>query len=107
MTLTDKLIPYYVWFMYGFGTIGIIIGTINFGATITTLLTVKGIYIPAWVIVLISIIVIIICTATGYFFEKYSIWQRTISHQNQNVNPELLKLLKDIELIKKKLDIKD
>jgi hypothetical protein len=91
--------------MYGFGTIGVVIGTLNFGLMITTLMTVKGIYIPAWVIVVISGLVIICCTATGYYFEKYAIWKRTISHQNQNVNPELLKLLNDMELIKKKIGI--
>jgi len=107
MTITDKLVPYYVWFMYGFGTVGVVMGTLNFGVTIATLITVKGIYIPTWAIVIISGSVIAACTATGYYFEKYSIWKRAVSHQNQNVNPELLQISKDVKIIKEKLGIKE
>lgn len=101
----DKLIPYYVWFVYGFGTIGIGISTINFGMIILTYITVKNIFIPYWTIFIFSGMVILISTTVGYLFEKYKIWKRVISHQNQNVNPEIVEILENIKLINKKLGI--
>ena len=43
MTLTDRLVPFYVWFVLGFGIIAILIGIVNFGMNVVTMFTVKGI----------------------------------------------------------------
>ena len=100
MTLTDNLIPYYVWFVYGFGIVSILIGIVNFGMSLVTMITVKGIYIPLWMILVVAVLVIGFCTATGYFFEKYAIWSRITSHQNMNINPEIRQLCEDVRYIR-------
>lgn len=103
MTLTDKLIPYEVWFEYGFGKISLLIGIINFGMLFITMITVKGIYIPAWMIIIFTLIIIALCIIIGYFFEKYAIWNRITSHLNLRVNPEVKQMLQDTQDIKKEL----
>ena len=110
----DKLVPYYVWFFYGFAIVSVVMGIVNFGMVGVTMLTVKGIDIPSWSIILVVIIMMISCTAMGYFFDKNKIWNRVTSYQNQNTNPEiaqmfanLKELSNDIKSIKVKLEIED
>ena len=100
MTLTDNLIPYYVWFIYGFGIVSILIGIVNFGMSLVTMITVKGIYIPLWMIFIVAGLLIVLCTATGYFFEKYTIWSRVTSHQNLKINPEIRQLCEDVTYLR-------
>jgi len=104
MTLIDLLIPYYVRFTYGFSILGIAIGIMNFGMLAATLITVKGIYIPSWMIGFVIGLVILFCTIVGFYFEKYNVWNRIASHQNQNMNPEIKKMHNDIYDIKKLLE---
>jgi hypothetical protein len=85
----DKLVPLYVWFILGFGIISVLIGIINFSVNLVTMLTVKGIFIPVWAIIVLAAIMIGICILVGYSFEKYRIWDKINSHQNQNMNPEI------------------
>ena len=103
MTATDRLIPYYVWFTWGFGFISNPISIINFGMLFITLITVKGIYIPSWMIPVIVGLDILACIAVGHYFEKYSVWNRISSHQNQNMNPEIKQLSDDVKEIKQLL----
>jgi hypothetical protein len=104
MTTTDYLIPYYVWFTYGFGVISILMGIMNFGMLAITLITVKGIYIPLWMIPVVAGVMVIICVCVGRFFEKYGIWDRVTSHQNKNANPESVQICRDVAIIKKMLE---
>jgi hypothetical protein len=103
MTLTDKLIPYYVWFTYGFGFISNPIAIVNFGMLLITLITVKGIYVASWMIPVIVGLDIIACIAVGHYFEKYNIWNRITSHQNIKMNPQIKQMSDDITEIKKML----
>jgi hypothetical protein len=103
MTLTDRLVPFYVWFVLGFGIIAILIGIVNFGMNVVTMFTVKGIYMPFWIIPIAVAALIGICTGIGYFFERYDIWNRIISHQNQRMNPEIRQMAEDIKEIKRLL----
>jgi hypothetical protein len=105
-TSTDKLIPYYVWFIYGFSTISIFMGIINFGMVMITTITVKGIFVPIWMVPVIGCLLGIICISVGHYFEKYSISNRISSHQNQNMNPEIKQLSDDVKEIKKMLEDK-
>lgn len=103
-TITDRIIPFYVWFLYGFGIISVFIAIINFGANIVTMITVKGIFIPISAIPIVGGALIILCVLIGHYFEKYSIWNRITSHQNQNMNPEIRQLSEDVKAIKKILE---
>ena len=109
-----KIIPYYVWFFYGFGIVSVVMGITNFGMIAVTLLTVKGILIPSWSIAVVVLLMIIFCIIVGFFFDKYKIWNKVTSYQNQNTNPEiaqmfsnLKELSNDIKAIKAKLGIED
>jgi hypothetical protein len=103
-TITDRLIPYYVWFLYGFGLISVFITVVNFGANQVTMITVKGIFVPLWMVPVVGITIIIFCIVLGYYFEKYHVWNRITSHQNQNMNPEIKQLSDDVKAIKKMLE---
>ncbi len=107
MTLVDKLIPQYVRFQWGYGYVSLAMALISFGMSLVTMLTVKGIYISIWTLILIGGGVVVSCTAVGYYFEKKDIQNRITSHSNKNANPEFIKVCKDISLIKKKLGIED
>ena len=100
MTFTDRIIPFYVRFIYGFGFISVLIGMISFGTNIVTMITVKGFYIPAWWIPVVAVGIIIGCICLGYYLEKYDILNRISSHSNQNANPELKQLCEDVKEIK-------
>ena len=107
MTFIDKLIPQYVRFQWGYGYVSLVLALISFGMSLVTMLTVRGIYISLWMLILIGLGVVIFCTGLGYYFEKKDVQNRITSHSNKNANPELVKICKDIALIKKKLEIKD
>lgn len=100
MTVTDRLIPYYVWFVFGFGIIAILIGIVNFGMNLVTMFTVKGIYMPFWIIPIAVAALVAFCTGIGWFFEKYDIWNRITSHQNRRMNPEIRQMADDIKEIR-------
>ena len=111
-TLVDKAIPYWVWFILGFGCLSVIFSMGNYAINFITLLTVKGIYIPLWAIMGLIVVMIGICMFVGWVFETYQIWDRITSHQNRNMNPEIrgiydkvTSLEKDIKEIKKALGI--
>ena len=72
-----------------------------------TMLTVKGIYIPLWALVGIGASVVGFCTFVGYISETRNIQNRISSHANTRANPEFKKLCKDIDAIKKKLEMAD
>jgi len=103
MTLTDRLIPFYVWFVMGFGIIAILIGIVNFGMNVVTMFTVKGIYMPFWIIPIAVAALVAFCIGIGWFFETYDIWNRITSHQNRRMNPELRQMAEDIREIRMRL----
>ncbi len=103
MTVTDRLVPYYVWFILGFGIISILFGIVNFGMNLVTMFTVKGFYMPFWIIPIAVGVMIVFCVGIGWFFEKYDIWNRIISHQNQRMNPEMRQMAEDVREIKRLL----
>lgn len=107
MTFVDKLIPQYVRFQWGYGYVSLVMALISFGMSMVTMLTVKGIYISIWTLVVIGIGVVVFCTGVGYCFEKGDIQNRITSHTNINANPQLTQLCKDIELIKKRMNIEE
>jgi hypothetical protein len=100
---TNPLIPLWAWFVYGFGVISILIGIVNFGMILVAVITVKGISVPLWVIPVVSVFMIALCTATGYLFLRYNIWNRVTSYQNQQTNPEIKELCQNVKDIKKHL----
>ena len=107
MTFVDKLIPQYVRFQWGYGYVSLALALISFGMSLVTMLTVKGIYISLWMLLLIGVGVVVFCTGLGYYFEKKDIQNRITSHVNNNANPEVTKICKDIVSIKKKLGISE
>lgn len=103
MTFTDWLIPQFVRFQWGYGYISLGLAILSFGMSIVTMLTVKGIYIPMWMLILVGLAGIDCCLILGYFCEKFDIQNRMSSHSNKTANPEFKKLCDDIEVIKRKL----
>ena len=97
MTFTDTIIPYYYWFKSGFGEISLPMGLINLALLIVTMMTVKGIYIPMWIIPIIAVVVIIGCTFVGWFFQHYEINGRIATLVIQKQNPELDQLCKGVK----------
>jgi len=103
MTLADKLIPQYVRFTWGYNYVNLVIALVSFGINIITVATVKGIYMPLWILPIIGVIIVLFCAALGYYFEKKDIIKRMVSHSNKNANPEFVQLCKDVKEIKGKL----
>jgi len=104
MTLIDKVIPLYVWFAASFGMISMILGALNFGMLAVTLITVKGIYIPSWMIPAVVFLIIAYCIITGFLMEKYDIMNRILNHQNRKQNPQIKQISEDVAYIKKMLE---
>jgi hypothetical protein len=104
VTLVDRAIPLYVWFAAAFGMISMILGALNFGMLAVTLITVKGIYIPTWMIPVVAITIIAYCIIMGFIMEKYDIMNRILNHQNRNQNPQMKQISEDVAAIKKMLE---
>jgi heme exporter protein D len=106
MTLIDRCIPLYVWFAAAFGMISMILGALNFGMLAVTLITVKGIYIPTWMIPVVATAIIVYCIIMGFVMERYDIMNRILDHQNRNQNPQMKQISDDVAEIKKMLEEK-
>lgn len=103
--LTDRLVPYYLWFVLGFGVVSVGIGIGNSAMVLVTMLTVKQIYVPLWAIVVFGLLLISFCMLIGWSFEHYKIWDRINSHANQNMNPEIRSICSDMKEIRAALNI--
>lgn len=100
MTLVDTIIPYYYWFKNGFGEISVPMALVNLALLVVTMITVKGIYIPLWIVPIIAVVVICACVGVGWFFEKYDINSRIATHVTKKQNPmlnEMFEILKKME----------
>jgi hypothetical protein len=104
MTIVDRCIPLYVWFAAAFGPLSMVIGVVNFGMLFVTLITVKGIYIPSWMITVFALSIMIFCVVMGFVMERYDIMNRILHHQNLNQNPQMKQISEDVAEIKKLLE---
>lgn len=105
MTLAYTIIKYQFWFEYGLGKAGLYLGVINLGLLITTMFTVKGIYIPVWMFIPLGIVVVFVFIGIGYFLDTRNVLGRLISHQNRKGrNPEFGKLCEDVERMEERMD---
>jgi hypothetical protein len=108
--IVDKIIPYWCWFFLGFAIIAVVFAILNFAMNIVIMFTVKGIYMPTWMLGIISIVMVGICTLVGCLFDKHNIQNRVASYQNVKMNPEICKINEigsDIKEIKKFLGMED
>lgn len=76
-TTFNNFIPLYVWFTFGFSLMGIVVSMLNFGMLVVTVITVKGIIVPVWIIIPVGAVLISICVLVGYLSEKHKIWGRS------------------------------
>ena len=104
MTLTDWLIPQFVRFQWGYGYISLGLAILSFGMSIVTMLTVKGIYVSMWMLIMVGLIGLAGCLILGYLCEKYDIQNRISSHTNNAANPEFKKLCEDVTYIKRMIE---
>ena len=98
--MKQKLIPLYVWFGVGYGVISLFMAVVNFGMLSITLLTVKGIYVPSWFLVIFAILVSLICITIGYLFIKYNIGNQIVEYQNIKMNPQIKQIAEDVKWLK-------
>lgn len=98
--MKETFIPLYVWFGVGYGVISLFMAVVNFGMLAITLLTVKGINVPSWSLVIFAVIVSLICITIGYLFIKYNIGNRIVEYQNQNMNPQIKQISDDVKWLK-------
>ena len=105
MTVVDRLIPIYVWLTYGFGTAQLPMSIVGYVSAVASALILMGFTIPLTDIVKMVILVMIFCTILGGLLTKYKFWERTTSYINQNANPEIARIHRDIRLIKQHLGI--
>ena len=103
--LVDYLVAVQLWFEYGFARVSIVLAAVNTGMLIVTVITVKGLYVPLWVVPSVVAVVCVACVVAGYYYETRGIWGKMISRQNRNMNPEFVRLCDDVEKIKRKLEI--
>jgi hypothetical protein len=102
----NNIVPIYVWFTFGFSLMGIAVSMLNFGMLVVTMVTVKGIVVPVWIIIPVGAGLVTVCILVGYFSEKYKIWGKIVSRQNRNANPEVNQIANDVKEIKAMLENK-
>jgi hypothetical protein len=103
--IINKYVPVQLWFEFGFNKLSLLMAAFNTGMLVITMITVKGIYIPLWMLPIAVTLLILTCIIVGYYFDRWGIWKELISRQNRYMNPEFVKLCEDVEKIKKKLEI--
>jgi hypothetical protein len=104
MTITDRLIPYYYWFKYGYAELMIPVAIVNITFVAITLITVKGISIPLWLEIGLPISAGIACIVIGWFMQRYNITARVNSVANLYNNAELRKIYDDVDYIRKYIE---
>jgi hypothetical protein len=104
MTLADRIIPYQFWFEYGIGKVGVYFAIISIGLSITTLLTVKGMFFPLWGFIPLGIVLVVFCMMFGYFLDTRNIMGRLNSHMNRKGNPEFIEILDTLHRLEEKVD---
>jgi phosphate/sulfate permease len=103
MTFADFLIHQQFRFEIGTGKIGYYVSLLSLGIAITTLLTVKGIFVPLWAIVPLAIVMVIGIVIFGYYLERKDVIARLNTHMNM-ANPLFLELVESVDRIEKKID---
>lgn len=104
MTLVDKLIHQQFRFELGMAKLGFYVALLNLMITLTTLLTVKGIFVPIWLMVPFTGFLILFLLVFGYYLETYNVIARLNSHMNRKGNPEFVTLIETIDRMEKKID---
>lgn len=104
--MKQRLVPLYVWFGVGYGVISLFMAVVNFGMLAITLLTVKGIYVPSWSLVIFAILVSLVCITIGYLFIKYDIGNRIVEYQNEKMNPQIKQITEDVKWLREQMEKK-
>jgi len=104
MTFVDKLILIQFRFELGMSKVGYYVTLFTFGMMITTMLTVKGIYVPVWAIVPIALTMLVGLFIFGTYLDIYNVIARINSHMNQRGNPEFATLIETVDRLEKKID---
>lgn len=104
MTLVDRLIVMEFWFEYGISKLSIFMGLATLGLSLTTLLTVKGIFFPLWGFLPIAVLMYFSAMTLGYFLDTRNVMGRFNSHMNRKGNPEFVKMIEDVDEIKRLLE---
>ena len=93
-------------FFIGYGMISVFMGILSFGMAAVTMITVKEIYVPLWTIPIVGFVLMLACWYAGYWYEMSNMWALEVSHQNKQMNPELVALCADVAEIKRRLEEK-
>ena len=104
MTVAERLVPVYAWFGIGYGVMSLFMAVINFGMLAVTMLTVRGIQIPAWAILVFAVSIGIACILLGGFFVHYDVQSRVTSYLNCQSNPEIDQIAKDVKWLRDKAE---
>jgi hypothetical protein len=78
----------WIWFTQGWAVASIFLSMGNTGMAFITMLTVKGIYVPLWVIVFFVLCICVGVLLIGYKWYKSNIQAEVQSYSNNNANPE-------------------
>lgn len=100
MTFTDRLVPVWVWFLYGIGLVQQILGTAALVISLATYATVKGIYVPVWSIPIAIVGLSLGVIVLGKMLVMFDIQNRIQTYINQNANPEIAEMHREIHAIK-------
>ncbi len=104
--MQDFFAEWYVRFISGFAVVAMFIGIVNFGMIVVTMLTVRGIMVPAYLGAAAVLIAIAGCVLIGYVFEKTKFWDRITHHQNQAMNPEVREIHQIVQKIADQVGVK-
>jgi beta-N-acetylglucosaminidase len=73
---------------------------------LVTLMTVKGIIVPAWTVVMVALSLFIGLTFVGWFFVRYTIQDRIVDYQNNSMNPQIRQLVTDVKWLREQVEKK-
>ena len=97
------IVKLWVWFQTGYTPASIVLAIGNMGMLLITLLTVKGIYIPLWMICVIGGLIASGCIVLGHFWFTRNVQKGVQSYMNKNGNPEFKHLCDEVTEIKRLL----
>jgi len=103
MNLRKRFARLWVWFTQGWAVSSIFISIGNTGMMLITMLTVKGIYIPLWMIVIFVGFVILGILGLGYKWFRLNVQADVQSYLNTDANPEWNEKCRQLDRIEKML----
>jgi hypothetical protein len=93
-------------FFTGFGILSVFMGIVSFCLLIKANLYIIGVYVSLPLLGILAFAMAMGCWYLGFLWEMWKMWREEVSHTNIELNPEMLKLCREVSEMRQLLEKK-